>query len=298
MTVHKRFEVLGREWCYSKPVAETVADWQDIHSAFEVPNAETRSIQIKSKLFYPAIYHLGFGSISEDVVWKECNRALDLAVDYFTGKWWTVEEIDKLPPELLQRMHLSRPTTGVSVARETRLDEISKRMDKDREDRELVWYDVLTSALFFGGLLGRWNELAAICAWFDKSIEPEYQAGTVEDEYMQLFICIAGSLSPQPMIGADELIATIKKCRSKRPRLLCAAWEAANTGDQAAFDKAFKESVNHFLSKPANGQVYDWVAIPQSVVLFIAEYRGLKCPSLSEKQQAVIVTRQSAGISR
>jgi hypothetical protein len=83
---------------------------------------------------------------------------------------------------------------------------------------------------------------------------------------------------------------------SRRPRLLCAAWEAANAGDQAAFDKAFPETVQQFLANPEGGKPYQCVAIDQSSAGLIAERRGLKLPPLSEKLQAAVVTRSYAGL--
>ncbi|MES2792231.1 MAG: hypothetical protein V4719_21620 [Planctomycetota bacterium] len=293
----KNHEILGRSWKYNKSVPDTIAIRETLCSSPDVPDPVGRSYLIQEGLFFPALRHLGFSPISDELVQRECHRAMDRAVEYFTGSWWRVEEIDKLPSEMLVMLHLFKPIDRISPTREYHLDEISKGLDKSRKDRKLKWYDALTNALFFGGLLNRWDDLAKICSWFDGSIEPEYQAGTLEDEYMQLFVCIAGSLAPQLMPGAEELLAKVKKCRLKRPRLLCAAWEAAIAVDQPAFDKAFKDTVNHFLSKPDGGQLYNWVAIHQSAVLFIAEHRGLKCPMLSEKQQAAVVTRQSAGIA-
>lgn len=290
------YDLLGRKWDYSKPVIDTITRFEKQSQFADGPDARGRAHQIQQALFYPALRQLGFGPISDQLIRRESSRGMDRAVEYFTGNWWHVEEIDKLPTELLDLLQLRKPMQGISPTRESRLDEISKQMDKSRKDRELKWYDALTGALFLGGLLNRWDDLAKICAWFDGSIEREYQAGTLEDEYMQLFVCIAGSLSPQPMAGAEGLLATVKKCRLKRTRSLCAAWEAAIASNQPAFDKAFKETVNHFLSKPEDGQLYDWVAIHQSAVLFIAEHRGLKCPSLTDKERAAVVTRQSAGI--
>ncbi len=99
------------------------------------------------------------------------------------------------------------------------------------------------------------------------------------------------------MEGSAELLAKVKKVRTKRPRLLCAAWEAAQGADQSAFNKAFEQTVNHFLSKPEDGQVYDWLALHQSSVWFIAERRGLKFPRLPEKLEAAVITRQSVGLA-
>jgi hypothetical protein len=135
-----------------------------------------------------------------------------------------------------------------------------------------------------------------IGSWFDATVEPEYQAGQIEEEYMLLLVCIAGSLAPKPMDGADQLLARVKKCRTKRPRLLCAAWEAANAADQAAFDKAFPEAVRRFLTPPDDNSMERWVARDQSSVWLIAERRGLRMPPLSEKERAAVVTRESAGM--
>lgn len=168
-------------------------------------------------------------------------------------------------------------------------------MDKSYPERELKWYKAFKFVLFLGGLAGRWDDLAGIGSWFDATIGPEYQAGMLEDEYMLLLVYIAGGLAPEPMAGADQLLARVKKCRTKRPRLLCAAWEAADAADQAAFDKAFPETVKHFLSKLEEGRVCDWVAVDQSSVWLIAERGGLKLAPLPDKLAAV-VTRESAGM--
>lgn len=136
-----------------------------------------------------------------------------------------------------------------------------------------------------------------MCSWFDATVEPEYQAGQIEDEYQFLFICIAGSLASPPMEGTGELLTKVRKCRTKRPRLLCAAWEAAMAGDQSAFNAAFKDSVSNFVSKPEGGQISSWLARHQSVVWFIGERHGLQFPPLSDRLRAAVMTRQSVGLA-
>jgi hypothetical protein len=280
----KNYELLGHRWEYYLTLDEFLEDLSknDAKKA-SLPIWRSRSSRIEQKVFYPVLQHLGFGPIAIEAVRKEIEHGVDLAVDYFDDTWWR--------PDEMRRAGLSENELDVMNARNLRA------MDKSRSDRELKWYEAFKNALFLGGLAGRWDDLARISSWFDATIEPEYQAGQLEDEYQQLFICIAGSLSPQPMEGMDELLAKVKKCRTKRPRLLCAAWEAAHAADQAAFNKAFPETVKHFLSKPEDGQVYDWVAIDQSSIWFIAEHRGLTLPPLSERQAAAVVTRQSAGLA-
>ncbi len=280
----KNYELLNLKWEYMWPVPETIISFREQDRQFSaMPSYRAKLKRLKQKLFFPALRHLEFGPIDVADVRFQCDEGVDLAVEYFAGRWWY--------PEIASQLSFSEGELKAFC------DVESRALDKNRRDRKLEWFDALTCGLFLGGLTGRWDDIATICSWFDATIEPEYKAGQLEDEYMQLFICIAGSLSPQPMTGMTELLAKVKKCRTKRPKLLCAAWEAANAGDQAAFDKAFKETVTHFLSKREGGQIQHWVATHQSIVWIIAERRGLKFPSLPEKLQAAIVTRQSAGLA-
>jgi hypothetical protein len=128
----------------------------------------------------------------------------------------------------------------------------------------------------------------------------EYQAGQLEDEYMALFLCIASNLSPQPMPGAQSILAKVKACRTRRPRLLCAAWEAAVAGDQNAFDKAFADTVDYFLKNDEDNvpNPNRWLAIDQSLVWLIAERNGLRFPKLPEKLDAAVLRRQTIGLAK
>lgn len=287
----KNHELLGRKWDYMHPLPELLEDLRSEDKKFSnVPNVGPRLGHISNKLMFPVLYHLGFGPVSD--VRQEVEDGVDLALEYFDDVWWRPEGIDRLPPEEIKRLRLDEPEIRTDA-----IERASRALDKSRSDRVLKWFEPLVHGLFLAGLVERWDDIGKICSWFDATIEPEYTAGELEDEYQQLFLCIAGSLSPEPMEGADELLAKVKKCRAKRPRLLCAAWEAASAADQAAFDKAFPETVKHFLSKPEDGQAYVWVAIHQSIVWLIAEHRGLTLPAMSDKLNAAVVTRQSAGIA-
>lgn len=249
----KNYQLLGREWDYYIPLPEfleRLSQHDAMHSASK--SVVNKKEQLREKLSYPVLQHLGFGPI--DGVAEQVARGVDLAVVYFTSGGHS-------------SYHRSYP-----------------------------WFDALTSGLFLGGLAGRWEDLGRICSRLDASIDPEYTAGMIEDEYQQLFLCIASSLRPEPMEGVKELLAKVKNCRARRPRLLCAAWEAAIAGDQAAFNKAFPETVKHFLSQREGGPIYDWVAIDQSTVWLVAQWRGLAFPPLPDKLAAAVVTRRSAGV--
>ena len=89
--------------------------------------------------------------------------------------------------------------------------------------------------------------MARVCSWFDAGIELECQFELKGYEHQQLFLCIASALRPEPMPGADQLLARVKASRAKRTRLLCDAWEAAVARNQQGFDKALREAVRYFL---------------------------------------------------
>jgi hypothetical protein len=269
----KRYEILGKRLHNSreqflhfleKGDADALARRADPRSFQQFD----RELQISGIVTYAVLEHLGYGPI-ENLAAK-LERGVDNAIEYFFGNWWVGNESD------------------------------ARNLDKSRPDRELRWFGVLPNLLLLGGLTGRWQDVERICSWFDASIEMEYQAGQLEDEYMQLFLGIASNLRAQPMPGVQELLAKVRTSRTKRPRLLCAAWEAAINKDQKTFDKALKESVAHFLKTGAADVPNPnfWVALDPSLVWLIAERNGLSFPKLPEKVDAAIVRRQTIGLAK
>jgi hypothetical protein len=301
------YELLGRKWDSDMSVKEIIEYYQELEETWaSFPRWESQSTRIHDQLLLPALRHLGLMAIATNQIRKQVDHGVDLALRYFDDTWWrakldssqisskTLNEI-KANPFAWDANNPDRLSDDFLRGIE---EENSLSLDKDNPKRELKWYNAFTSALFLAGLASRWDDLGIICSWFDATIEPEYQAGQLEDEYMQLFVCIAGSMTPSLMKGADKLLVKVKKCRTKRPKLLCAAWEAANAADQAAFNKAFPETVRHFLSKPEDSiKPEDWVATHQSSIWLIAEHRGLTMPPLSERELAAVITRESAGLA-
>ena len=116
---------------------------------------------------------------------------------------------------------------------------------------------------------------------------------------MLMFLCIVSSLSPKPMPGVDQMVAKVKACRSRRPKLLCALWEATLAKDQKAFNKALKDSVSHFLKHDAEDvpNFNYWVALHPSFLWLMAERDGLTFPELPEQIDAAIVRRQTIGLA-
>jgi hypothetical protein len=141
--------------------------------------------------------------------------------------------------------------------------------------------------------------LSRICAWFDDTVQLEYRGGLNEDADMILYLCIAASMSQTPPADLEAMLAYVKSGRARRPKLLCAAWEAARGTDQKTFDKSFKSSVQQFIKSDAEDapNPYFWVAVRQSFVWLLAEHNGLAFPELTEQLDAAVVRRQTIGLA-
>lgn len=232
------------------------------------PNQQiSREAHIDYTVNCAVLAHLGYGPI-EDLAGR-LNRGVDDSVEYFFGDWWRGDEYD------------------------------ARALDKSRPDRTLRWFDVLPNALLLGGLTDRWDDVAKICSWFDASIQMEYRGGMNEDCDMLLYLCIASSLSSAPTAGTEDMLAHVRAGRARRPKLLCAAWEAALARDQKAFNKALKDSVSQFLKSDAKDVPNPnfWVAVRQSFVWLLAERNGLTYPELPEQIDAAIIRRQTIGLA-
>ncbi|WP_146462236.1 hypothetical protein [Rubripirellula tenax] len=286
----KRYQILKHEWVFDISFVLPYLRQQCLEHGY-APTHKWRSAAIDSKMRLAALHHLEIGVV--DDLPEQAQTGVDLVVDYFCGDWWTKAGLARLTEEQKTKYKLLDPQSLKNCYLDNK-----PAVDRSKPSHSLRWYTELRCGLLLGGLTGRWDDVAKICAGFDATIPPEYCAGEIEDQMFQLMICIAGSLSPEPMDGADQLFEEAKKSRLKRPRLLCAAWEAVIAGDQAAFDKAFVDSVKHFVAKPVNSNIsYDIVALAQSIIWLIAEHRGLTLPKMSEKCLAAVVTRQSVGLA-
>ncbi len=270
----KRHEILGKE--LHVPLSESLGVLGECEKDYELeittrplPGGQqySRASYLGDVIFYAVLEHLGFGPI--DNLKARIDRGVDEALDYFLKDWWRANKNDVLA------------------------------LDKSRRGRQLQWFEPLKSALLLGGLAGRWDDIVKICSWFDETIELQYQARQIEDEYMVLFLCIVSNLRAQPFKQADKMLEKVKKCRTRRPKLLCAAWEAAVAKDQKAFDKAFKDSVAYYVKSETQDvpNVCFWVALDPSIVWLIAEHNGLKFPELPEELDAAVVRRQTIGLA-
>lgn len=287
-TTLTNYEILGRRWIYPTSVEQVVHDSRKSDKTkIYMPNAEARAYEISFARFFPVLRHLGFKPISDNVVRSEVTWGIGCANEFFCEHWWRSE---LLTPESVIALGAA-PQFVESLLEMTR-----QQVDKSRPDRELRWYDAFRSTLFLCGLADRWMDLSKICAWFDDTtIEPEYVAGTTEDQYQLLFLHIASSLNPNPPTGLEELMAKVKKSRMPRTKAMVAIWEAIQSKSQKEFDKGFVKVIDRFLTQEG-GPLQEWADTDSSALLMLARKQGLAAPQLGAQQQAAIVTPESAGM--
>jgi hypothetical protein len=197
---------------------------------------------------------------------RRIHEGVDVAIDYFFGTWWKESDM------------------------------YGTMLDKRRPDRDLIWFTPFSCGLLLALLSDRMEDAAKLCSWVEPGLKPEYLGGELEDEVCGLYMCMASRLLSERLEGIDDIEESIKKCRARRPRLLYNAWRAASIGDQTAFNKGFKDSMQHFAKKYHEAQmVTDWIAQHQSVIWLIAKKQGLTFPPLSEKLAAMVISRESLG---
>ena len=150
-----------------------------------------------------------------------------------------------------------------------------------------------------GGLTNRWADVEKICQWFDEAFDNKFQGGFITDENELFLLCMTFHTSGRKLSCLDEMIATVRNSKSKRTRLLCAAWEAAVAKDQAAFDRAFAEGLKIFVAKEMDDgpNFMLWMAVKDTAVWAIAERNGLRFPKLNDKCEAVVIRRETIGLT-
>lgn len=236
-----------------------------------------RGRDVYSALEVVGLRHLEVPGALEAEPWV--SRGFDAALHFFLDDWHT----DPRPgdPE-------EEPYNLVIAAR--------------RRDKDVGWYKELSRGMILGLLSGRRDDVARLCAWPWAELVPEYSGmgGDLEDEVALMYLLVASGLRDEPMEGVERVAAKVRKSRAKRPRLLMKLWEAAEGGDQAAFDAALARSLEHAASLPRlddrDARVVERLAGPQTAIALAAGWRGLRTPELPPELSALLITRDSIGL--
>ena len=221
-----------------------------------------------------AFAHLEFSAMNELSVW--ISKGIEAATHYFLEDWWVGD---------------ANSSRAVNKA------------DLDRRVRwRLQWYKPFSRGLLLALLAEDWNAVSRLSCWVEADLVPEYagMGGGLEIQVAQIYIVVAASLRSEPMPGLEELSASIRKCRTKRPKLLMKTWDAVMAKDQSAFQSALQASLQHFADSPKlendNARLGDRLALPQTVIALAAKRHGLLLPELPDELSLYLITRESLGL--
>lgn len=250
-------------------IEETVRRYQNFRGVGNYPNtgyqAFFREDDIHSIWGILCLHHLGYATLdSVDVV---VNRGFDVAVEYFCDDSWRTDPASK------------------------------SELDKTGQDGQLTWAASFAEGLLFGLMSERSDDLIKVCDWVEANLRHEFPED-YEDELVSVYKSLAAGLRTRPMAGLDEIEQKVVKCRTLRPRVLFQAWDAARSGDQNGFEKHLAKMLKHSLSNmDQRASPRDWVALHASNVCAAGRSLGMKMPELPPELAAMLMTRESLGLS-
>lgn len=175
---------------------------------------------------------------------------------------------------------------------------------KKKGDASVSWSESFSRGLILGLLSKREDDVSRLCTWPWSELTPEYSGmgGDLEDEVALMYIVVAASLRPpgDPLAGLEKITAKIRKCRTKRPRLLMKLWDAVEARDQDAYAKALAQSLKHHASgkkiENSSAQIADRLALAQTAITLAALRHGLAIPDLPPELAAYLITRESIAL--
>lgn len=273
--------IVGYRIDYPGPTARTIAYTMEHFVAVDRYDAATSYNQRLDSVYHAldmvAYRHLGVPGAPDAGPWVQ--GGFDCALHLFLDDWRT-------PPD--PHAPKAKPYNLVIAAR--------------RRDKEVGWFEHFSRGLILGLLSGRREDVRRFCSWPWAELVPDYSGmgDDLEDEVALMYLVLASGLRDEPMPGIEPVMAKIRRCRLKRPRLLLKLWEAAQAGEQVAFAEALIRSLEHFAAvprlDPADARIGDRLALPQTAISLAAGCRGLRVPALPPELSAFLITRRSLGL--
>ena len=165
-------------------------------------------------------------------------------------------------------------------------------MAKNRENKELAWFNCARYGLLHSFLAKREDVVSVIAKWVEPWMVPEDPG--VDPAFASLYVSFLSDFRSTKSANLNDVESSLAKSRKKSPKLLHAAWLAVRKKDQAAFAAALQQAIDDFdkLAEPPLSPA-DAIALDATVILAAARHLCLQKPNLTEKQQARIVTPET-----
>jgi hypothetical protein len=265
----KRYEVLGLENLQHR-VSLGLRQFDSSHHGLK--NYRPEQSQLDVRLFdvwdcpkFASYKHLGFDIGAMDVG-QLINEGAEIAVDYFYG-------------DFLQ--------TNTNVA---------FRQRKAPDNNSLSWFDVYRDGLFLTYLakndMARRKMIEWIEPWlpFDSG---SYFVTVHDNNYHKLL----AEFLRDGKITSHELEQEFGKCRKTGPKLMFACLTAIRENNAEAIALPLKKLLDNYLKTDYYKGSSTLSCAEGSIIWHVARDAGLDVNGLSEKQAALIMTRESLGLA-
>ncbi len=275
MTQKLRYEQLGFRFEFPVPLEKAPGAYADSFLGIDKYTAHDGLFRREQDIYYAlemvAFWHFQVPGAQPPDIWLQ--RGVDCALHYFLDDW-----ICKDDPE---EFNLGRA--------------------KQHREEEIPWYESFSRGLVLALLSNRWESVDQLCSWVWADLIPEYSGmgSDLEDELAQIYIIVAAHLRSEPMEGLERLVAKVRACRRKRPKLLLKSWDPVVARDQDAFDKAIKDSLQHHARQKwdsCNAKIADRLALPQTAICLTAMHYGMAFPDVPGELGGYLITRESLGL--
>lgn len=203
--------------------------------------------------------HLQLPIGSTDVA-RFVREGAQIAVDYFYGDWM---KLDK---------------------------DYADMMRKSPKNEDLSWYKMYRDGLFLAFLAEDAGAERKLLEWIEPKLPFDESSLLVTVHDNNVHKLLAEYLKDGE-VSSKGLERKTQACKKRRPKLLLACFDAIRAGDEKAFGAAMKKYLSYFIKSEFG--LTSFISIDGSIFWHVAQRAGLDATGLSDREQALIVTRES-----
>jgi hypothetical protein len=163
--------------------------------------------------------------------------------------------------------------------------------DKKKHRSEMLWHYEYRYGLFLALLLDAEDDIQLLLQWPSRDMEED-----IDDKQLKPFHIVQARILLNDYTPAAERMATsIRKARPKKYKLLLDCLEAVLKKNSIAFAASMKAYLAHALKAEIDldATIDDKVSLDGTIVWHFARRSGLTLPTLTEKEQSLVITKES-----
>ncbi|MGL4513381.1 MAG: hypothetical protein ACRCT8_09850 [Lacipirellulaceae bacterium] len=266
----KRFKTLGLEFTEERASRNVASALRRFNGLEGYPTpcdpVAARYFDVTASLDLCVLTHLEVGATGFDLQYY-IKQGVRVAVDYFYGDYLRTDE------------------------------KAARMMCKAPDNESLSWCEVHREGLLLAILAEDPEAERRLVEWVEPWLPFDGGGYAVKPEDNAFHKLLAEHLREGRFVTPALREAILAK-RSKRPKLLLACLEAVQAGDGVAFAKGFREYLAYFLKSDFDQRGFESLfSVDGSILVEVARRAGIEPTGLSEKESALLMTRQTLGLA-